>query len=248
MPGLAIVTGGSRGIGAATCLCLARDGFDICVSYLANRDRAEAVVESCRSLGVRAEAVAADIADPEAVRQMFAQCDTVFGLPSVLVNNAGIIGQTSRMADLSDEALDVTFRTNVFGPIYCIREAIPRMSVTSGGSGGAIVNISSIAATLGSPGEYVHYAASKAAVDAMTIGLSKELGPEGIRVNAVQAGTTDTEIHTLSGNPDRPAKVAASAPLGRVARPEDIAEAAAWLASPAASYTTGAILRIGGGL
>lgn len=245
---LAIVTGAGRGIGAAAAELLAGAGYDICINYAADSSRAEAVAASCRALGVAAEPFQADMADPEAVKAMFAFCDERFGPPAVLVNNAGIIGRASRMADLDDETLDRTFRVNVFGPVYCIREAIPRMSRAKGGAGGVIVNISSIAATLGSPGEYVHYAASKAAVDTLTVGLSKELGPEGIRVNCVQAGTADTEIHASSGNPARPAKVAATAPLGRVATPRDIAEAIVWLASDKAGYATGAVLRVGGGL
>src|SRR5690606_34073641 len=198
--------------------------------------------------GVKAIALQADVGDSAAVEAMFAHCDAGFGAPAILINNAGVIGRATRLAALTDAVLEQTFRTNVFGAVHCIRAAIARMSRAGGGAGGAIVNLSSIAATLGSPGEYVHYAASKAALDALTVGLAKELGPEGIRVNAVQAGTADTEIHARAGNADRPARVAAVAPLGRVARAEEIAEAVAWLASDQAAYTTGAILRVGGGL
>ena len=248
MSKIAIVTGGSRGIGAAICERLAKDGVDICVNYANDAAAAEAVADKCRALGVRALPVKADIASSAEVETLFGTVDETLGPSTILVNNAGIIGRASRLADLDDATLQDVFATNLFGATYCMRAAIARMSTRSGGTGGAIVNISSIAATLGSPGEYVHYAASKAALDAMTIGLSKEIGPEGIRVNSIQTGTTDTDIHRRTGNPDRPAMVAATAPLRRVAQPIDIAEAVAWLASDAASYTTGAILRVGGGL
>lgn len=245
---LAIVTGGGRGIGAAICRLLAEAGHDICVNYQSDRHRAEAVVAQCQALGVKAQAIQADVGDRRAVAAMFATCDEVFGPPAVLVNNAGTVGARGKLVDLDETALTRAFATNLFGPVYCMQEAIRRMSRENGGGGGSIVNISSIAATIGSPGEYVHYAASKAALDALTVGLSKEVGPEGIRVNSVQAGTADTEIHEREGNPERPAMVAATAPLRRIATPEDIAEAVAWLASDKAAYTTGAVLRVGGGL
>jgi len=185
---------------------------------------------------------------PAEVAALFVACDNALGQPDLLVNNAGIIGQASRVEGLESEVLRRTFEINVFGAIFCAQQAVQRMSTARGGRGGVIVNLSSIAATLGSPGEYVHYAASKGAIETFTIGLAKEVGREGIRVNAVQAGTTDTEIHVRSGNPDRPSQVARHAPLGRVATPDDIAQAILWLASEQASYATGTILRIGGGL
>jgi NAD(P)-dependent dehydrogenase (short-subunit alcohol dehydrogenase family) len=242
---VALITGAGRGIGAATAVLAARAGYDVCVNYASDRARAEAVAETCRNAGVRAVAVRADVADPDAVTALFAACDEALGPVTLLVNNAGIIGRATTVAAVADDVLERTFAVNVHGTIRCARAAIARMAAAGGG---VIVNLSSIAATTGSPGEYVHYAASKAAVDAFTVGLAKEIGPLGIRVNAVQAGTTATEIHATAGNPDRPARVAKLAPLGRVAAPEEIAEAILWLASDKAAYVTGAILRVGGGL
>ena len=190
----------------------------------------------------------ADVADSTDVARLFRECDEQLGPISLLVNNAGIIGQATTVADLTDGTLARTFAVNVYGSIYCAREAIKRMAKSAGGSGGVIVNVSSVAARLGSPGEYVHYAASKAAIETFTIGLAKEVGPDGIRVNALQAGTTDTDIHATAGNPGRPAMVAANAPLRRVATPEDIAAGIMWLASAPADYVTGAVLPVSGGL
>ncbi len=248
MKTIAVVTGASRGIGAATARLAAQAGYDVCVNYVANRSAADSVVADCEKFGVRAIAVQADVADRDQVQKLFLACDADLGPVSLLVNNAGIIGQATPLASLSDELLRSTFATNVFGSIYCAQEAIRRMARSTGGQGGVIVNVSSAAAVLGSPGEYVHYAASKGAVETLTIGLAKELGADGIRVNAVRAGTTNTDIHATTGNPDRPAMVARTAPLGRVAEPEDIAEAIIWLASEKASFATGAIVGITGGL
>lgn len=248
MSKVAIITGASRGIGAATARLAARDGYDVCVNYVADSAAAETVVAACQALGQRAIAVKADIAKLEDVEAMFRVCDEQLGPISLLVNNAGVVGTATTVADLPDAALRQTFEVNVYGSIYCAQAAIRRMSTARGGAGGVIVNVSSIAVNLGSPGEYVHYAASKGAIDSFTIGLAKEVGPEGIRVNAVQAGTTDTGIHAKAGNPGRPAQVAKLAPLRRIAEPEDTAEAILYLASNKAGYATGAILRIGGGL
>lgn len=248
MNGIAIVTGGSRGIGAATARLAARSGYDVCIAYAADVAAAEAVAETCREAGARALAVRADVSLVDDVAALFAKCDEVLGPVSLLVNNAGIVGRASTVAELPDDVLRRTFEVNVYGSFFCARAAIARMARSRGGAGGAIVNISSTAATLGAPGEYVHYAASKAAIDAFTIGLAREVGPDGIRVNAVQVGTTDTGIHARVGVPDRPAMVARTAPLRRTGRPEDIAEAILWLASNKADYTTGAILRVSGGL
>lgn len=245
---IALVTGGGRGIGAATARMAACAGYDVCVNYAVDRRAAEAVVSECRGFGGRSVAVRADIGNDRDVSTLFSACDDQLGPVDLLVNNAGVVGQATRIEDLDPEALRRTFDVNVFGAIWCARQAVRRMSTARGGNGGVIVNLSSIAATLGSPGEYVHYAASKGAVDTFTIGLAKEVAAVGIRVTAVQAGTTDTEIHARSGNPDRPAMIARTAPLGRVATPEEIAEAILWLASDRASYATGTILRLGGGL
>lgn len=248
MTKIAIITGGGRGIGAATSRLAARDGYDVCINYAEDAASARAVVADCETAGVRAIAVKADIARAEDVEALFAACDARLGPVNLLVNNAGVVGTATTVVDLPDAALHRTFEVNVYGSIYCARAAIRRMATSSGGAGGVIINVSSIAANLGSPGEYVHYAASKGAIDSFTIGLAKEVGPEGIRVNAVQAGTTDTGIHAKAGNPDRPALVAKLAPLRRIAEPEDTAEAILFLASEKAGYAAGAILRIGGGL
>ncbi|MCC0008255.1 MAG: SDR family oxidoreductase [Hyphomicrobiaceae bacterium] len=245
---VALITGAGRGIGRATARLAAEKGYDVLINYLHEKDAAAETAGSCAELGVRTAVFAADVAEPEAVARMFAHCEATLGRPSLLVNNAGIIGRAGRLEDLDDDALQRTFAVNVLGAITCCRHAIAAMSRDRGGDGGVIVNISSIAAVLGSPGEYVHYAASKAALETLTIGLAKEVGPQGIRVNAVRAGTTDTDIHVRSGNPDRPGIVARTAPLRRTALPRDIAEAVVWLASDAASFVTGAVLNVSGGL
>lgn len=248
MTPIAMITGASRGIGAAAARLAAKAGYDVCVNYVSDRDSADDVVRVCKSDGVRAISVQADVAVPADVERLFDTCDRDLGAVSLLINNAGIVGQATPLRDLTDDVLHRTFEVNVYGTIYCARAAVRRMSTDLGGTGGVLINISSIAATLGSPGEYVHYAASKGAIDTLTIGLAKEVGRQGIRVNAIQAGTTDTGIHRAAGNPDRPEMVARTAPLGRVAMPDDIAEAALWLASEKAGYASGAILRIGGGI
>ena len=248
MTGLTIITGAGRGIGAATALLFAKAGFDVCINFASDESSARSVAEKCRSFGARAGIFQADISDPEAVQNMYEFCDEKFSPLTVLVNNAGIIGRATSVEKLQNLTLQKTFAVNVFGSFYCAREAIKRMSIQNSGTGGVIINISSIAATNGSPNEYVHYAASKAAIDGMTNGLAKEVGPLGIRVCSVQAGTVDTDIHTKTGNPDRPAMVAATSPLRRVGSPDDIAQAVFWLASQKAGYATGTILRVGGGL
>ncbi len=249
MAKIALITGASRGIGAATAILAAKAGFDVCINYLSNADCARQVVAQCREFGVRAIAVSGDVGVEADVTNLFEACDKQLGPVTFLVNNAGIIGQAARVETLPSAVLHQTFAVNFFGAFYCAQQAVKRMSTANGGSGGTIVNVSSIAATNGSAGEYVHYAASKAALDGFTIGLAREVGPEGIRVNSVQAGTADTEVHTLGGgNPDRPAMVARTSALGRVAQASEIAEAILWLGSDKSSYATGAVLRVGGGL
>ncbi|MBU2583153.1 MAG: SDR family oxidoreductase [Alphaproteobacteria bacterium] len=245
---IAIITGAGRGIGAATAVLAASSGYDICVNYASNAGAANLIVDNCIAKGVRAIACQADVGVADEVARLFSTCDAELGRVSLLVNNAGIVGKSTKLVDLPSDVLLATYTVNVFGAIYCTQEAIKRMAKSQGGEGGAIVNISSIAAKLGSPNEYVHYASSKAAVETLTVGLAKELGPEGIRVNCVRAGTTNTDIHATSGNPDRPAKFARTAPLGRVGEPIDMAEAILWLASDKAAFTSGAILSVAGGV
>ncbi|WP_028066507.1 SDR family NAD(P)-dependent oxidoreductase [Solirubrobacter soli] len=232
---LTIVTGGSRGIGAAVCRRLASEGHDVVFSYVAAQARAAEVVRDVRAAGVRCEAVRADVADAADVDALFDAAGAVTGL----VNNAGITGPVGRLVDVDPAEFARLWAVNLTGVLLCCRRAAQVMA-----PGGSIVNISSGAATLGGPGEYVHYAASKGAVDTITIGLSKELGPDGIRVNAVAPGAVWTEIHL---DPERPARVGAQTPLGRAGEPDEIAGAVAWLLSADASYTTGAILRVAGG-
>lgn len=246
---IAIITGGSRGIGAATAILAAKAGYDICISYITNEAAANKVLKACEFHGARAIKVQGDVANEADVEALFEACDTQLGAVNLLVNNAGIVGETSRVDALPAAALERIYRVNVFGSFYCAQQAVRRMSTAHGGQGGSIVNLSSIAATIGSAGEYVHYASTKGAIDSFTVGLAREVGREGIRVNSVQAGTADTDVHTIGGgNPDRPGMVAATSALGRVAKPEEIAEAILWLGSDKASYATGTVLRVGGGL
>ncbi|SFQ12969.1 NAD(P)-dependent dehydrogenase, short-chain alcohol dehydrogenase family [Tranquillimonas alkanivorans] len=243
-----LVTGASKGIGAATALAFAKAGYDVCVNYHRDAPGAAETVARCEATGARAFVARADVADRSAVSEMFGACDELLGPVTCLVNNAGIIGGTAAVTEVSNDALRGTFATNVFGMIYCLQEAALRMRTDQGGAGGAIVNMSSVAATTGSPGEYVHYAASKGAVETLTIGAGKELGPVGIRVAAIRVGTTNTDLHAREGNATRPAAVAAATPLGRTAESVDIAEAAVWLASPKAGFVSGTVLTVAGGL
>lgn len=245
---VALVTGASHGIGAATARLLAAEGFDVCINYLIDADAAANVVADCETAGARAVAVRGNVGDREDVKQLFATCDETLGRLSCLVNNAGIIGRACKLEELHPEELERTFAVNTFGVVYCTQEAAQRMSTRHGGTGGAIVNMSSVAALLGSPNEYIHYAASKGAVETLTAGTGKELAPEGIRVNAIRVGTTNTRIHREGGNPGRPAKIAALTPMGRIAEPEDIARAALWLASPGSGFVTGTVITVAGGL
>lgn len=237
---LTVVTGGSRGIGAAVCARLAADGHDLVVGYRSDRAAAEAVAERVRAAGRRALAVAVDTADAASVDALFDEAATL-GTVTGLVNNAGMSGPVGRLADADPAGLSRALDVNVLGYLLCARRAVRDLAASGGG---ALVNISSAAATLGSPGEYVHYAAAKAAVDTLTVGLAKEVAEDGIRVNCVAPGVIWTEFHA---DPERPAKQAPGIPLGRAGQPEEIAAAVSWLLSADASYTTGAVLRVAGG-
>jgi glucose 1-dehydrogenase len=241
MQPITVVTGGSRGIGAATALHLARRGHLVAISYRAAADQAAHVVEAC---GGKAVAVQADTSCEEDVDRLFDTVAERLGPITGVVNNAGITSPAGKLADAAVEDLRRVVDVNLFGVLLCARRAA-RDLVAHGG--GAIVNVSSGAATLGSPNEYVHYAATKAAVDALTVGLAKELAPEGIRVNCVAPGLVRTEIHALSGDPGRVDRAAPRIPMGRAGEPEEIAAAIAWLLCEEASYTTGAVLRVAGG-
>ncbi|MEV0486793.1 glucose 1-dehydrogenase [Streptomyces sp. NPDC050508] len=239
-----VVTGGSRGIGAATCLRLAEDGHDVVVGYLQDARAAEQVADGIRQVGARAVCVRVDTSVEADVEGLFTAAEKQLGPVTGLVNNAGVTGPFGRLADTDPADLRRVVEVNLLGTLLCSRRAAQVMTARGNG---VIVNVSSSAATLGSPGDYVHYAATKAAVDALTLGLAKELGPDGIRVNAVAPGIIDTEIHARTGDPDRARRVAASIPLRRPGQAEEVAAAIAWLMSPDASYTTGAVLRVSGG-
>jgi NAD(P)-dependent dehydrogenase (short-subunit alcohol dehydrogenase family) len=247
MDKVVLITGAGRGIGAATARLAARNGWAVCVNYLRNREAAEAVVADIGRAGGRAVAVAADVAsEPEVVR-LFAECDKALGPLAALVNNTGILDHHKRVEDVEAAALNRIFTTNITGSFLCSREAVRRMSTRHGGKGGAIVNVSSAASRIGSPGEYVDYAASKGAIDTLTLGLAKEVAAEGIRVNAVRPGVIYTEIHATGGEPGRVDRVKDSVPMKRGGKPEEVAEAILWLMSPASSYCTGAFIDVTGG-
>jgi NAD(P)-dependent dehydrogenase (short-subunit alcohol dehydrogenase family) len=244
---VAVVTGGSRGIGAATAVTLARAGWDVAVGYRADAAAADAVVAACRNLGRRAHRFQVDVEVEQQIVDLFVAIDADLGTPAALVNNAGIVAPRRRLDEIDAARLRHMMQVNVIGPFLCAREAVRRMSTLHGGTGGVIVNVSSAAARLGSPGEYVDYAASKAAIDTMTIGLAREVADEGVRVNAVRPGIVATDIHASGGQPDRVVRLKDSIPMRRAARPAEIANAIAWLCSEAASYVTGAILDVAGG-
>jgi NAD(P)-dependent dehydrogenase (short-subunit alcohol dehydrogenase family) len=247
MQQIALITGASRGIGAATALAAARAGYAVAVNYTANSLAADEVVRQIRAAGGTAITVQADVAQEDQVLAMFAKVDAKLGRLTALVNNAGVVDVACRVDAMSVARMQRMLATNVLGSMVCAREAVLRMSARHGGAGGSIVNISSVAATLGSPGQYVDYAASKGAIDTFTVGLAREVAAEGVRVNAVRPGLIDTEIHASGGQPDRAHRLAVQVPMQRPGTADEIAAAIVWLLSDQASYTTGAILDVGGG-
>ena len=242
-----LITGGGRGIGAATALLAAQRGFAVAVNYASNSLAADEVVRTIRAGGGTAIAVQADVGDEAQVLAMFEKVDAKLGRLTALVNNAGVVDVQARVDEMSVARLERMFRINVIGSFVCAREAVRRMSTRHGGQGGAIVNVSSAASRLGSPGLYVDYAASKGAIDTFTAGLAKEVADEGIRVNAVRPGLIETDIHASGGMPERAAMLAPTVPMKRIGTPEEIAGAIVWLLSPEASYTTAALLDVTGG-
>lgn len=242
-----LITGGSRGVGAATARLAAAQGYDVAISYVSNEVAARAVVADVQALGRRALAVRADSADPQQVAHLFAAIDQAFGRLDVLVNNAAIIARQSRVEDLTFERMQRIFAVNAIGPMLCAQQAARRMSQRHKGRGGAIINVSSGAARLGSPNEYVDYAASKGALESFTIGFSKEVAREGIRVNVVRPGHIYTEMHASGGEPGRVDRIKDTVPMGRGGQPEEVARAILWLAGAEASYVTGTFVDVTGG-
>jgi NAD(P)-dependent dehydrogenase (short-subunit alcohol dehydrogenase family) len=243
-----LITGASRGIGAEIALQAARADFDICINYANNQEQAEAVASQIRNAGARAMIYQADMAKEAEIVAMFEAVDKELGTLHGLINNAGITGKFCRVDELDHATAQRVMDVNIVGCMMTMREAVKRMSTTHGGKGGVIINISSVAARLGSPGEYVHYAASKGAVDAMTIGLAKEVAKEGIRVNAILPGIVDTDIHANSGKPNRFTERGALMPMGRGGHPEEIANAVMWLLDDKNTFTNGACIPVSGGV
>lgn len=247
MSKIILITGGSRGIGAATAQIAAQRGYTVCITYRSRQDAADALVAGIAAAGGRALALQADVSVEHDIVRLFEQVDAQLGPIAALVNNAGILEQQMRVEQMDAARLQRIFTTNVAGPFLCAREAVRRMSARYGGAGGAIVNVSSGAARLGAPGEYVDYAASKGAIDTFTVGLAKEVAAEGIRVNAVRPGVIYTEIHASGGEPERVERVKGSVPMQRGGHAEEVAHAILWLLSDQASYVTGACLDVTGG-
>lgn len=244
---LILITGGGRGVGAATARLAAAQGYDVAISFMSNEAAALSVAADVEAAGRRALPVRADSADPEQVVQLFAAIDQMFGRIDVLVNNAAIIAQQSRLEDIGFERMRRMFAVNAIGSILCAQQAIKRMAYRHGGRGGSVINISSASARLGSPNEYVDYAASKGALETFTTGLAKEVAREGIRVNCIRPGHIYTEMHASGGEPGRVDRVRDSIPMGRGGQPEEVARAILWLASTDASFTTGTFLDVTGG-
>jgi NAD(P)-dependent dehydrogenase (short-subunit alcohol dehydrogenase family) len=242
-----VITGGSRGIGAATAQLAAVRGYAVCFSYLHNQAAAHDVVEAIRNSGGEAIAVQTDVASESDVLRLFEEADRAFGQVTALVNNAGILETQARVQDMDAARLNRIFATNVTGSFICAREAVRRMSTLRGGTGGAIVNVSSAAVRLGAPNEYVDYAASKGAIDTLTIGLAKEVAAEGIRVNAVRPGLIYTDIHASGGDPGRVDRIKESVPMKRGGDALEVAQAILWLLSDNASYITGTLIDVTGG-
>lgn len=244
---LILITGGSRGVGAATARLAAAQGYDVAISFVSNEAAALAVTADVEAVGRRALPVRADSADPDHVAQLFAAIDREFGRIDVLVNNAAIIAHHSRLEDLEFERMQRIFAVNAIGPILCAQQAVKRMSYRHNGRGGAVINISSASARLGSPNEYVDYAASKGAVETFTTGFAKEVARDGIRVNCIRPGHIYTDMHASGGEPERVDRVKDSIPMGRGGQPEEVARAILWLASAEASFITGTFLDVTGG-
>jgi NAD(P)-dependent dehydrogenase (short-subunit alcohol dehydrogenase family) len=244
---IVVVTGGSRGIGAATVLQAAQAGWDVCLNYVKDASAAQAVATQARTFGAKVEVVQADVSLEAEVVRLFLACDAAFGRLDGLINNAGVVDRAQRVQEYSAARVERMFRINVLSAFLCAREAVNRMSTAQGGHGGSIVNVSSVAARLGAPNEYVDYAASKAALDAMTIGLSKEVASQGIRVNAVRPGITLTDIHASGGEPGRAQRLQSLVPLQRPGTADEIAQAILYFLSGASSYCTGSVLDVGGG-
>lgn len=244
---VALVTGGSRGIGAATSRLLAQQNYSVCINYKSSSEAAKDLLDEIKAKGGEAIAVQSDISDESQVIQLFETIESELGTITALVNNAGILFQQMCLEDISADRLERVFKTNVTGSFLCCREAVKRMSFAHGGVGGSIVNVSSLASVTGSPFEYVDYAASKGAIDALTKGLAKEVAAQGIRVNCVRPGFIETDMHASGGEPDRVERLSPSIPMQRGGKPEEVAEAICWLLSDAASYITGSFTDIAGG-